>query len=207
MLPVLLLALSSFSPQTPPSAPAALAASDTGRTIAMAARKAGRLPVENRVRPVTLARFDLPDAPFTTYYAALDLAPSFTRTAGGTVVRFSPKDGSGLAADAVAEFVFPDGDVSAEALAAATFGPGGAAARQGWRVDETGVTPCLWADEGRLITFGADRSGFVCVGSHDGRAFRFTVQSPEDQAEAFGRHVDVVLNELRWRPSGAPLEG
>jgi hypothetical protein len=68
------------------------------------------------------------------------------------------------------------------------------------------VTPCLWADEGRLIEFGASRTGFVCVGSHDGRAFRLTVQSPESQADAFGRHVDVLLGELRWRITGAPLE-
>ncbi|HYE59138.1 MAG TPA: hypothetical protein VD948_11560 [Rhodothermales bacterium] len=208
MLPALLFTLASLAPSSPsrPEASPALAAPDTGRTVALAMRKPGRLPVGTRVRPVTLARFDLPDAPFTTYYAERDLVPSITHTAEGTVVRFSPKDGSGLSPDAVAEIVFKDGMASAEVLIAATFGPGGVAQEQGWQVSEAGVTPCLWADEGRLVQFDGARTGYVCIGSYAGRAFRLTVQSREAESDALGAHVDVLLRELRWRSNDVPLE-
>lgn len=205
MLPVLLLALAACTPTEAPAGPA-LAVADTGRAATLPLRKPGVLRLEGQRQRVTLVRFDEAAVPFTTYYPERELAPAVLQTSEGTLVRFVPTFGGRRLEGAVATFVFPAGAPSPDAVRAATFGPDGLAGRQGWAVSDAGVSPCLWAEEGRLVQFASDRAGFVCVGAHGGRGFRLEVQAPAEVAEGLSARVDVLLEELRWRTTGTGLE-
>jgi len=203
MIASLLFALIASAPTAP--APVTLAVPDTGRATFVAARKPGMLRTATRDVPVTLVRFEDESVPFVTYYPERELAPSVTRTSEGTTVRFVPSIRGRRVEGAMATFIFPDGAPSAEALRAATFGPAGLAARSGWAVSDAGVSPCLWAEEGRLVRFAEGRTGFVCVGTYLGTGFRLEVQGPPELADALGARVDVLLEELRWRATGGSL--
>ncbi len=206
MLAATLFALvTAFTPAPPASSAVLSVRPDSGEVIAAPARKPGLLRTATREVPVTLVRFDDPALPFVTYLPEGQVAPTVAQTAAGTEVSFVPVIRGRRVEGAIATITFPLAPTTVEALRAATFGTDGVATQQHWQVSDAGVSPCLWAEEGRLVRFDGTRTGFVCVAEYQGTAFRLTVEAPPALTEALGSRLDVLLDELRWRLTGAGL--
>ena len=207
LLPLLLVAtLPACRRDEPAPTPAPqVAAADAPEPAASADAntKPGTLRLDGADVPVTLERFDDARSPFTTYIPKGDFNADVVPSGEAFAVVFQSAVDGEPGARPSATFVFPTRPASVDSLRAAFFTRAGAA---GWSINEDGgATPCLWASEG--YTFTSETAGLdvVCFGEHAGRAFQYTTRSSPQTSYAFKARLDVLLDELRWRDTGAGL--
>lgn len=172
------------------------------------ATKPGVLHIEGLEEPVTLARVDVPEAPFTTWMPQDDFAVEAEEGAGaaGTSVRFSWQAGGRPNPDAYALFAFPRSGAAGD-VRRSLMGADGVFAREGWR-ERVAPPPCLWAEDGGVFSNSSQtHTGLWCAGTHAGQPFYVLAAYPSEYGDGFGPRLDVLLGEFRWRDTGAPLQG
>ena len=170
------------------------------------ATKPGTLRIEGMEEPVTLARVDAPEAPFTTWMPQDDFAVEAVQDASGADVWFRWQAGGRPNPEAYVHFAFPLSG-SIESLRATLTGTDGRFDREGWR-EQVGPPPCLWAEEGSFFSNTSQtHTGLWCASTHAGQPFYVLATYPAEYGDGFGPRLDVLLDEFRWRDTGAALQG
>ncbi len=168
--------------------------------------KPGTLRVEGMEEAVTLREVDVPEAPFTTFMPDSFFVVTAAQDEHGFDVRFVAADDTGQKFDDVyAAFVFPE-HVNADSVYADVTSPDGMLATRVWELSSAGVSPCLWAEQGYTYRdVAGNASGILCIGTHRGRPFYLLTHVPGEWADGFSPRLDVLLDEFRWRDTGAGL--
>jgi|SRR5690606_18367102 len=188
----------------PGTTSAAVRLPDTGLRSERPAERAGTLSVEGTPEPVTLQLYDEPSAPFTTYLPEGDFIAETPASGQGTNVRFVANFGGVRNDDAYLHFFFPDegaGLGTVDALRAALTGEMGAA--NGWTFTAPAAGAprrCAWASQELTSP-----DGYACLATHGTTPFFLVARRPAEYADGFGPRAALILDELRWRDTGAGL--
>ncbi|MBL8349346.1 MAG: hypothetical protein JNL87_03460 [Burkholderiaceae bacterium] len=197
------------------AAPAAAAPDATASATAQAlaarpASKQASITLEGADEPITLLLFEWASAPaplgFSTYVPS-DMIVRAPGAGPAPTLRFVANFGGVLQEQAYLELaplpaaLTPEQAVAAIARSAPAGAPlrrcSGADCRLGWAIAEFDVAAGT-KTRGRA-------AGVVALGRHGDRYFRLTLRHPLEYGSGFGPRADLILNEWRWRDTGAGL--
>lgn len=192
------------------AAPDAAAPAAAQAPAARPTSKQASITLEGVDEPVTLGLFDWASAPvplgFSTYVPR-DMIVRVPGTGPATALRFVANFGGVLQEQAYLELApLPAAITPAQAVAAiARSAPAGAPLRRcsgadcrfGWAIAEVDIAAGT-ETRGRA-------AGVVALGRHGDRYFKLTLRHPLEYGSGFGPRADLILDEWRWRDTGAGL--
>lgn len=206
---LLVLPTAGFAAEAP-AGQAAAASAPAPAAAARAASKQGSLTLEGTAEPITVLLFDWASAPLALGFSTYVPQDMIARAPGGgsaPSVRFVANFGGVLQERAYLEMAFlPAGLTQAQAVSAlGRSAPGGVPLKR--------CAPSnhryAWAIAGCDIDYrsksGSRIGGAAVLGRHGDRYFRLTMHYPLEYGGGFGPRAELILDEWRWRDTGAGL--